>query len=186
MWVQQPPDGFKLSLKLLCYHRYFFYPVFVLDLCVCDSTPPLGTSLFWVPSVCVAACGSCKSVTLSVLCVCRQVGWLVCALWFNLQLFVIMIVTSLKAGDNRSPQSLSQGCYYACVACVWPAFVWISTRNEWNAQNAIWSHAFGFAVSRNLITHVLTIPHVKLTQSRMMEQKSFVLRSLSPALRNLW
>ena len=55
MWVKQPPDGFKLSLKLLCYRRYFFYPVFVLDLCVCDSTPPLSTSLFWIPSVYVAA-----------------------------------------------------------------------------------------------------------------------------------
>ena len=136
------------TVRLRWGHRYFGYPM-------CASL----------------LCGSCKSVTLSVLCVCRQVGWLVClcALWFNLQLFVIMIVTSLKAGDNRSPQSLSQGCYYACVACMWPAFVWISTRNEWNAQNAIWSHAFGFAVSRNLITHVLTIPHVKLTQSRVME-----------------
>ena len=72
--LRLPPDGFKLSLKLLCYRRYFFYPVFVLDLCMYDTTPPLGTSLFWVLSVCVAACGSCKSVTLSVLCVCRQVG----------------------------------------------------------------------------------------------------------------
>ena len=55
IWVKQPPDGFKLSLKLLRYRRYFFVPVFVLDLCVCDNTPPLGTSLFWIPSVCVAA-----------------------------------------------------------------------------------------------------------------------------------
>ena len=53
--MKQPPDGFKLSLKLLRYRRYFFVPVFVLDLCVCDNTPPLGTSLFWIPSVCVAA-----------------------------------------------------------------------------------------------------------------------------------
>ena len=33
---------------------------------------------------------------------------------------------------------------------------------------------------------VLTICHVKLTQSTALEQKRFDLRSLSPALRNLW
>ena len=37
-------------------------------------------------------------------------------------------------------------------------------------------------VTRNLITRVLTICHVKLTQSTAMEQKRFDLRSLSPAL----
>ena len=34
--------------------------------------------------------------------------------------------------------------------------------------------------------HVLTIYHLKPTQSTTMEQKRFDLRSLSPALRNLW
>ena len=37
-----------------------------------------------------------------------------------------------------------------------------------------------------LITCVLTICHVKLTRSTSLEQKRFDLRSLSPALRNLW
>ena len=49
---------------------------------------------------------------------------------------------------------------------------------------------------RNFITRVWTfyhslsdhdlISHVKLTQSTALEQKHFDLRSLSPALRNLW
>ena len=45
---------------------------------------------------------------------------------------------------------------------------------------------FGPSITRNLITRVLTICHVKLTQSTALEQKRFDLRSLSPALRNLW
>ena len=40
----------------------------------------------------------------------------------------------------------------------------------------------GPSITRNLITRVLTIYHVKLTQSAVMEQKHFDLRSLSPAL----
>ena len=52
--------------------------------------------------------------------------------------------------------------------------VWTSIKNEWNAQNAI------------LITRALTICHEKRTQSIAMEQKCFDLRSLSPALSNLW
>ena len=50
---------------------------------------------------------------------------------------------------------------------------------------------------RNLITRVWTLyhslfhhacfgSHLKLTQSTAMDQKRFNLRSLSPALRNLW
>ena len=39
---------------------------------------------------------------------------------------------------------------------------------------------------RNLITRVLTNCHIKLTQSTAKEQKRFDLRSLSPALCNLW
>jgi len=45
---------------------------------------------------------------------------------------------------------------------------------------------FGPSITRNLITRVLTICHMKLTQSRAMEQKRFDLRSLSLSLRNLW
>ena len=60
------------------------------------------------------------------------------------------------------------------------------TKNVWNSQNAIWSHAFEPSITRNLITRVLTICHVKLTQRTTIVQKRFDLWSLSPALRNLW
>ena len=43
-----------------------------------------------------------------------------------------------------------------------------------DAQNTIWSGAFGASITRNLIT-----------QSKAMEQKRFDLRPLSSALRNL-
>ena len=59
------------------------------------------------------------------------------------------------------------------------------TKNEWNAQNAIWSRASGPSITRSPITLVLTICHVKRKQSTF-EQKPFDLRSLSPALLNLW
>ena len=55
-----------------------------------------------------------------------------------------------------------------------------------NAQNAIWSRAFRFSITRNLITRVLTICHVKLAQSTTMEQKRFDLQSLSSALCDLY
>ena len=58
------------------------------------------------------------------------------------------------------------------------AFIWTSTKDEWNAQNLIWSHAFGLSITHNLITHVLTISHMKLTQSTAMD-----LWSLLPTLR---
>ena len=51
-----------------------------------------------------------------------------------------------------------------------PAFVWTSTKNEWNAQNALCSRVFGPSITRNLITRVLTICYVNLTQSTAMEQ----------------
>ena len=38
----------------------------------------------------------------------------------------------------------------------------------------------------NLIMHVLTICHVKLTQSTALEQERFELWLLSPTLHNLW
>ena len=49
-----------------------------------------------------------------------------------------------------------------------------------------WSRAFELSITRDLITRVLTLCHVKLTQSTVLEQKRFNLRSLSLALRNLW
>ena len=69
---------------------------------------------------------------------------------------------------------------------MWPAFVWTSTKNERDAQNTIWSRAFRPSTPRNLIARVLTICHVKHTQSIAMEQKRSDFQSLSPALPNLW
>ena len=71
-----------------------------------------------------------------------------------------------------------------------PAFVWTSSKKEWNPHNAIWSRAFRLSITRNLIKRVLTTPLVKLTQRTLghpvMEQKRFDPRSLPSALRNLW
>ena len=53
-------------------------------------------------------------------------------------------------------------------------------------RRQIWPRAFGPSITRNLITRVLTICRVKLTQSTAIEQKRFDLRSLSSALHNLW
>ena len=85
-----------------------------------------------------------------------------------------------------SPVIRTPGCYYACVACMQPVCVWTSTKNVWNTQNALELRAFVPPITRNLITRVLTICRAKLTQSTTPRQKCFDLRSLSPALRNLW
>ena len=51
------------------------------------------------------------------------------------------------------------------------------------AENTIQSCAFGPSITRNLITSVLSICLVKLTQSTVMEQKCFDLRSfITPTL----
>lgn len=60
---------------------------------------------------------------------------------------------------------------------------YITTKNEWNAQNAIWSDARSDLL--NLFTGVLTIYHVKRTQWAALQQERFDLLSLKPALRNL-
>ena len=70
----------------------------------------------------------------------------------------------------------------ACVA----SFVWTSTKNEWNSSKAICDHARSDLGTCNVITRVLIIYHVKVTQSTAIEQKRFDLRSLSPMLHNLW
>ena len=54
------------------------------------------------------------------------------------------------------------------------------------AQNAIWSREFQTSIPRYQITRVLTIWHVKPTQSTALEQERFDVRSLSPAFHNLW
>ena len=60
------------------------------------------------------------------------------------------------------------------------------SKNVWNAQNPLLSPAFGRSIICNLITRVLTICHVKLTQSTVLELKRFDLRSLPSALLNHW
>ena len=76
---------------------------------------------------------------------------------------------------------------YAWVAWVWPAFISTSTKNEWNVQNAGWSHVFQPSTPRYLIMCVLTICHDKPAQStHCIVAKAFDLRSLSPTLHNLW
>ena len=69
---------------------------------------------------------------------------------------------------------------------MWPAFVWTSTKNVWNAQNALWSRAFGLSITRKLIARIVTICYLKLSQSTALEQKRFEVRLLSPAFHNLW
>ena len=54
------------------------------------------------------------------------------------------------------------------------------------AQNAIWSREFQTSIPRYQVTRVLTIWHVKPTQSTALEQERFDVRSLSPAFHNLW
>ena len=67
------------------------------------------------------------------------------------------------------------------------AFVWTSTKNEWNAHNTIiiWSCTFGHSITHNLIMSCFVFWKLK-TQSKALEQKSFDLQSLSPTLCNLW
>ena len=57
----------------------------------------------------------------------------------------------------------------ACVA----SFVWTSTKNGWNSTKAICDHARSDLGTCNVITRVLIIYHVKVTQSTAIEQKRF-------------
>ena len=66
------------------------------------------------------------------------------------------------------------------------SFTWTSTKNEWNVLQVIWSCAFGPSITCSLITHVLTIYHVKLMQRIAFEQKAFNLQSFLPTLCNPW
>ena len=42
----------------------------------------------------------------------------------------------------------------ACPPCMYLAFIWALTKNEWNAGDAIWSCAFGPSIICNLITRI--------------------------------
>ena len=52
-------------------------------------------------------------------------------------IIIIIIIIIIIADDKRSPESQFPSCYYLCVLCMQPAFVWTSTKNVWNAQNAL-------------------------------------------------
>ena len=56
---------------------------------------------------------------------------------------------------------------------VMPASVGLPLRMNGMQRTLMWSRAFGTSISRNLITRVLTIYHVKLTQSTAFAQKRF-------------
>ena len=49
----------------------------------------------------------------------------------------LMYNSVVFVGDKRSLESQSPGCYYACIACMQPAFIYTSTKNEQKAHNAI-------------------------------------------------
>ena len=51
------------------------------------------------------------------------------------------------AGDKGKPLSWSPRCYYTCIAGRLPPLVWTSSKIEWNAQNAIWSHTLGHSIT---------------------------------------
>ena len=90
------------------------------------------------------------------------------------------------AGDKRSPQSLSPGCYYACVTLCSQHLFGLPLR-----MNGMHRTQFGHA-HLDLLPLVIwscmvwTICHMKLRQSAALEQKCLDFRSLSPALPNLW
>ena len=66
------------------------------------------------------------------------------------------------------------------------SFTWTSTKNEWNVLQVIWSGAFAPSITCSLISHVLTIYHVKLMQRTAFQQKRFNLQSFLPTLCNPW
>ena len=84
------------------------------------------------------------------------------------------------AGDKRSPQSLSPGCYYECVACISQHSFWIPLRMN-GMYKTQFDHARFDPLSLVIWSRVLWP-----SQSTALEQKRLDLRSLSPALPNLW
>ena len=54
-----------------------------------------------------------------------------------------------------------------------PPCVWTSTKNEWNAQNAVWSRAFRTSTPSHLITRVLTVCQWNLSKIPVWGAKAF-------------
>ena len=62
--------------------------------------------------------------------------------------------------------------FLLCMCRIYVASIRVDfTKNKWNAHNTFWLHAFRPLTTCNLIMHVLTICHVKLMQSTVLEQK---------------
>ena len=91
----------------------------------------------------------------------------------KVEFFLLLVII---AEDKRSVQSWSKLLFHVHCMYVKSAFVWTSTKKEWNAQNPLWSCMFRTSAPRNLIMYVLTIYRVKFMQST----------ALLPALLNLW
>ena len=64
-----------------------------------------------------------------------------------------MTIDNIFAGDERSWQSQSPGFYYTSVTSMQPAFVWTSTKKEWNAQNAFDHARLGYLPRKTYAKH---------------------------------
>ena len=102
--------------------------------CVTDTSVPTHFNPFAKP---VKFSYSCSFFALVVVAAAEAAATVVVVVIVVVVAVAVMVVIKVVAGDKRSPPSSSPGCYYACVACISPASVWTSTKNEWNAQNAI-------------------------------------------------
>ena len=108
----------------------------------------------------------------------RRPCWCYKPFLFNLNFFL----WATRGAHNPNLQVVTT--HASLVARMYPAFVWTSSKS---VQNVSCSRAFGPSITRNLITRVLIICHVKLTQSTTLELKRFDLGWLLSALRrNLW
>ena len=97
--------------------------------------------------------------------------------WNNANLSIILRAT--RGACNRNLQVVITHASYVCSQHSFgPPLRMFS--------NGMHKTHFGSSITRNLITPVLTFYHVKHTQSTALVQKRFDVRSLSPALRNLW
>ena len=93
----------------------------------------------------------------------------------------LVLLRMTRGARNPNPQVvITLHCMY--VASIHLDFI----KNEWHAENAILSCMFQPSTPHNLIVHVLTVCHLKLTQGTALERNCFDLRSLSPTLPNLW
>ena len=128
-------------------------------------------------------CYETLSTNSSKKCVCRSVWrnyiWILGLKGIRLELSFYKsqtektIFLDLFAGDQRSPVIVISRLLLRMHGTYLASLVWTSTKNEWMHKTPEQ-------------TRVLTIHHVKLTQSTAFEQECFELPSLLPTLLNLW